>query len=138
MANDNSLEPPYDCIIIGGGPAGIYAYRVLARQRYRVIVLDAGLYQHNLSSDTSYRTNRRSDPILSYLDHLNNNAFVPSSEIQVEAATISSTKALQNGHYEASDTAGRTWRGRTLLLAVGMRTVFPDLPGYQDCWNGTM
>jgi 2-polyprenyl-6-methoxyphenol hydroxylase-like FAD-dependent oxidoreductase len=55
MANDKSTEPPYDCLIIGGGPAGISASRVLARQRYRVIVLDASLCQHDLC--LAYRPN---------------------------------------------------------------------------------
>jgi thioredoxin reductase len=138
MASDHLLEPQYDCLIIGGGPAGISAARVLARQRYRVIVLDASLSQHNPLPDTSFRTNHQSDHTLSYWEDLKNDASAPCHGIHVENATISSTTALQSGHFEASDTAGRTWRGRTLLLAMGMRTVFPDLPGYQECWNGAM
>lgn len=138
MANGPCNAPQYDCLIIGGGPAGMSAARVLARQRYRVIVLDAGRCQHETLPETSSRSSRHSDHTLSYWKYLKDDSIAPCSGIQIEAATISSARALQNDHFEASDTAGRVWRGRTLLLAVGMRTVFPGLPGYQECWNGAM
>jgi thioredoxin reductase len=36
--------------------------------------------------------------------------------------------------FVVQDTRGQEWRGRTLVIASGVKDQFPDLPGYADNW----
>jgi gliotoxin/aspirochlorine biosynthesis thioredoxin reductase len=40
--------------------------------------------------------------------------------------------------FEVDDVAGRTWRGRKVILATGSQDVLPDTPGYKEAWGKSM
>src|SRR3569833_745604 len=40
-----------------------------------------------------------------------------------------------NVRFEATDARGTTWTGKKLVLASGMRDIYPDIPGYDDVWG---
>jgi thioredoxin reductase (NADPH) len=42
MAKDADMRSPLDCLIVGGGPAGLVAAVYLARFRRHAVVVDAG------------------------------------------------------------------------------------------------
>src|SRR6188508_2781522 len=44
-------RPPYEVIIVGGGPAGLSAALVLGRCRRRVLVCDSGRYRNHAARE---------------------------------------------------------------------------------------
>ena len=134
MSNGDHTEPLLDCLIIGGGPAGLSVATGLARQLYRVVVFDSGSYRndatthmHNVATwDHRRPAEFREAARRSILDRY--------STIHIEDTTIESVKQTDTGHFQATDTNGTTWVGKKLVLATGVRDIFPDLPGYQECW----
>jgi thioredoxin reductase len=40
--------------------------------------------------------------------------------------------------FEVEDVAGRTWKGRKVILATGSQDVLPDIPGYKEAWGRSM
>jgi len=138
MANQKTVGLQYHCLIVGGGPAGLAAARVLARQRYRVIVFDASLVRHNSPTTQPDESIWHSDHSLQCCEHIRGDVLAKHPEIQVEAALISRVQRFSDGHFEAYTKSGTFWCGRVLLLATGVDTIFPDIPGYQECWASGM
>jgi thioredoxin reductase (NADPH) len=118
-----------DCLIVGGGPAGLTAGVYLARYRRRVLLADAG------HSRLSWIPRSRNVPGYpdgiagcDLLDQLREHAQrydVPVEKGEVEQLTGS------DGAFEAR-IGGRRVRARKVLLATGARDVKPELPGLEE------
>lgn len=117
-----------DCLVIGGGPAGLVAGVYLARFRRRLQLVDAG--------ESRLATIPRSHNVPGYPDgiagaellrRLRDQAAryrVPVERGQVEGL------AGQDGDFEAR-CGDRVLRARKVLLATGARDVVPDVPGIE-------
>jgi thioredoxin reductase len=124
----------WDCIIVGGGPAGLSAALMLGRCRRRVLLCDAG-----------EQRNRRSHALHGYLtrdgiapgeflrlarDELGRYGTVECRELEIVEATRG------NGGFALTAADGTRLRTRKLLLATGMTDELPDLDGL-DALYGT-
>lgn len=130
MTSDSSI---LDVLIIGGGPAGLSVAAGLVRQVYTVAVFDSGVYRndptnhmHNLvgwehRSPAEFRERSRQDLLSRY------------EGIQFVDKQVNEVKKVESG-FQAVDADGKTWTGRRLVLATGWKDLFPDIPGYADCW----
>ncbi len=43
-------------------------------------------------------------------------------------------RKADDGCFEATDTDGELWMGKKVILATGVRDVYPDIEGYAECW----
>lgn len=124
-----------DVLIIGGGPAGLSVATGLARQLYKTVVFDNGVYRnarsnhmHNVAgwdhqSPTAFREKSRQDLVNRY------------NTIHFEDVAVEAVRKNANGNFEADDGMGRTWTGRKLMLATGVRDIYPGIPGYDEVWG---
>ncbi|AEO69852.1 uncharacterized protein THITE_2057949 [Thermothielavioides terrestris NRRL 8126] len=124
-----------DVLIIGGGPAGLSAATALARQLYTAVVFDSGVYRNARATHmhavptwdhrdpADFRAAARADLLARY------------DTIRFEQTSVSAVRRTDDGRFEATDANGIAWRGRKLVLATGVRDVYPDIPGYDDLWG---
>ncbi|EED14643.1 thioredoxin reductase GliT [Talaromyces stipitatus ATCC 10500] len=129
----------YDALIIGAGPAGLSVATGLARQLHTAAVFSSSVFRnakvkhmHNVlgwdhRSPTDFRAKARADLLARY------------STVQFyDEVEIESVSRQSDGRFEARDVRGDVWRGKKLVLAMGVKDIFPDIEGYEDCWGETI
>jgi thioredoxin reductase (NADPH) len=114
---------PWDCLIIGGGPAGLTSARYLARYRRRVIVIDGGASRARAipkSHNHPGFLGISGAELLARLAEEASTYDVPIRRGQVEQ--ISKTAA---GFAQTS--AGKSLSARSVLLATRVTDIGPQL-----------
>lgn len=124
----------WDCIIVGGGPAGLSAALMLGRCRRRVLLCDVG-DQRNLRSHAMH-------------GYLTRDGVLPSEFLRlaraelgrygtVECRVLEIVEATrENGGFAVRGADGTRLRSRKLLLATGVVDELPALDGL-DALYGT-
>jgi thioredoxin reductase (NADPH) len=130
------VHAPLDCLIIGGGPAGLTAALYLARFGRRFMVVDAG------DSRASWIPTSHNIPV--FADGISGKAILDRQRehlarygAQVVKGTIAALSKAEGGfaaRIEAELDGGvpREVRARRVLLATGADDVEPDLPELPD------
>lgn len=123
----------YDCIIIGGGPAGLNAAVVLGRCRRRVMVFD-----------TAKHRNRYSHGMHNYLtrDDILPGEFLricytelEKYSVQLVNQQIISARKNDEGIFVVKDGEGRMYHSKKLLVATGLSDNLPGIPGFQEMYG---
>lgn len=140
MQTTNEIENDLvlDCLIIGGGPAGLSAATALARQLYQVIIFDSGKYRNDSASHMHNVATWDHRAPAEYREAARKNILERYDTVHIENTEIESVERTPTGQFMAKDTKGATWVGKKLILATGSREVFPDIPGYVECWATSM
>src|SRR3954463_4689640 len=119
-----------DCLVIGGGAAGLTAAVYLGRYKRRALILDAGesrLQRIPRSRNVpGFPDGIEGPELLARMREHAQRYRVPTERVRVERLD----KAA-DGTFVA--TAGeRSWRARFVILATGARDVEPEIEGIQD------
>src|SRR3954468_9420678 len=114
----------YDCLVIGGGPAGLTAALYLARFRRRVILVDSG------TSRAASIPTTHNHP--GFADGISGEALLLTLRAQAQrygALLISGTVVSLVGvedHFEAGSSIGKICASR-VLLATGITDKCPNI-----------
>jgi thioredoxin reductase len=131
----STLESAVDVLIVGGGPAGLAAALCLSRARYRTAIFDSGVYRNADSSHMhmvptwdhrdprEYRAAARRELSTRY-----------GEVVQFVDLEVTSVTKDESGTFHAVDVSGKAWSGKKLILATGVKDIFPNIPGYGECW----
>jgi thioredoxin reductase len=127
---------PYDVAIVGGGPAGLCAALWLARYLHKVVVVDSG-------DPRNWETRG----INGYLGHqgirspeLRTIGQEECTKFGVEFVSgVVDTAINETGeHFAICLREGPIIEARRILLAIGIKDVWPDIPGLERCYGETV
>lgn len=126
----NSTDKPWDCIIVGGGAAGLSAALVLGRARRRVLLVDAGEQSNRPAHGIGGLLGSDGRPPADLYDagHAELAAY-PTVEVRRGEVTLGKrgfAVDLADGSHE---------HARTVLLAAGMNYLPPNIPGLGELWG---
>lgn len=125
------MTETYDCVIIGGGPAGLSAALVLGRCRRRVALVDSGT-PRNRDVPASHGVLTRDGTSPAEMRRLAREELRPYVSVRVFDDEAIRVVPEPDGPFAVSLRGGPTLRGRKLLLATGMRDRIPDVPGLRE------
>ena len=121
----------FDCIIIGGGIAGLQASIQLGRYMHRVLVIDSGDGRSTLCR--SYHN------ILGYPDGVSGQQLRELGRRQAEQLGVEwlngKVKSIdkENNGFQVKVTSGEAFTTERLLLATGVMDRIPNFPALRPC-----
>ncbi len=125
------MDLNFDCIIIGGGIAGLQASIQLGRYMHKVLVIDSGDGRSTLCR--SYHN------ILGYPDGVSGQHLRETGRQQAEQLGVQflngkaeSISKMEAG-FQVTITNGDTFTSERLLLATGVMDRIPDFPELRPC-----
>jgi thioredoxin reductase (NADPH) len=123
------MEEPFDCVVVGAGPAGLTAATYLARYRRRVLVIDAGESRarwipvsHNCPGFPFGIGGRE---LLGQF-----RAQAEQHKVPFMVGTVTAVERSEGGFQV--NTAGSSISSRTVLVAAGIRDRLPAGTGIED------
>ncbi|KAL4779861.1 hypothetical protein BJX76DRAFT_351470 [Aspergillus varians] len=140
----------FDALIIGAGPAGLSTATGLARQLHTAVVFDSGVYRnaraehmHNVLgwdhvNPARLREKGRTDLLARYETVKFRDVPVETVRRVSMGASNTNTSGGNDGGksvFEAVDAAGKTWYGRKVVLATGVRDLPLGIDGFEECWG---
>ncbi|WP_422746389.1 NAD(P)/FAD-dependent oxidoreductase [Mycobacterium sp. WMMD1722] len=126
------MNETWDCVIAGGGAAGLSAALVLGRARRRTLVVDTGAPSNAVSHGIGGLLGHDGRPPADlYADGRSELTRYPN----VEVRTGEVVDARDGELFDVRLGDGSAVAARRLLLATGMDYRLPDLPGLADLWG---
>jgi thioredoxin reductase len=126
------VDPQYDVIIVGGGPAGMSAALMLGRCRRRVLVLDSGHYRNYATEAMhGYLTRDGTHPA-----EIRRIAREESAKYGVEVRCVKAIRSKKEGDgFVVELEEGNPCSCRKLVLATGVVDKLPPVEGIDEFYG---
>lgn len=135
MEDQPDLNPAvgtFDCVVIGGGPAGLSAALVLGRSRRRVVLIDAG-EPINRTVEHSHGFFTRDGASPAELARIGREQLAPYDVTLIDGFVTSAART--DAGFDVRVDTGRAISASRMVLASGMRVDLPELPGLAASWG---
>jgi thioredoxin reductase len=130
------MEAEWDCVVVGGGVAGLSAALALGRARRRTLVLDRRGQSNRAAAHVGGLLGQDGTPP----DALYSRAreqLAAYDTVAIRDAEAVDARAEGEGFVVAAGD-GDEIRSRALVLATGMEYEVPDVPGFREHWGGAV
>jgi thioredoxin reductase len=138
------LQQTIDIAIVGGGPGGLQAALVLARTRKKIVVFDDPEPPRNAASHGVHGFLGLDGLLPSDIRRIAWEQIdrYHSAELR-EEKIVNITKEDSGGEQEGiflitNDDNVTAIKAKKVVLAVGFHDVYPDIPGFLECWADTI
>lgn len=139
MTNErNNRVDQIDIAIIGGGPAGLQAALVLSRTRKKILVFDTPEPPRNTASHGVHN-------FLGLDGHLPMDIRKTAWEQidKYDSAKLHKEKIInvikeKDGIFVITTDNEKSIRTKKVILAVGYYDIYPEIPGFIECWGDTI
>lgn len=129
------MDNIWDCIIVGGGAAGLSAGLVLGRARRRTLIVDAGA-QSNLPAHGVGGLLGHDGRSPAELYDIGRRELSAYPRVEVRSGEVV-TGERSDGDFVLQLADGTRETTRRVLLATGMQYRPPELPGLARLWGGS-
>ncbi|MFD3449787.1 NAD(P)/FAD-dependent oxidoreductase [Microbacteriaceae bacterium 4G12] len=130
------MPKSYECIIIGGGLAGLQAAIQLGRYKHHILVIDSNDGRSTICKN--YRN------ILGWPDGISGEALRYAGRKQATSYGVTFvedkvTRVTQDAlSYVVMTEAGKTYTTKTILFATGVSDRIPDIPHLKPCLGASV
>ncbi|MBL1407174.1 NAD(P)/FAD-dependent oxidoreductase [Sphingobacterium faecale] len=126
----------FDVIIIGGSYSGLSAGMALGRSLRRILIIDSGKPCNRYTPRShNFLTQDGEEPAVILQKAEDQLVNYESVEFLNEVAL--SAKAITEG-FQVTTTTGVKVYSKKLLLATGIKDIFPKIIGFEGCWGKTV
>lgn len=126
----------YDCAIVGGGPAGLNAALVLGRTRRNVALLDNN-HPRNAVTHASHNYLTRDGVTPAEFRRLAYEEVLRYPSVHQLKTEVDSITRLDSG-FEVLDSSGIRIQARKLILATGLKEIFPEIDGLHSYYGKSL
>ncbi len=130
-----------DCIVVGGGAAGLNAALVLGRARRRTVLVDAAkpsnLPAHGIGGALGHDGRPPAELYALGRAELARYPSVETVDGSVVDARATGSRGTDDG-FEVELAGGAVLRSRTMILALGMDYLRPDIRGVEQRWGSSV
>jgi thioredoxin reductase len=141
MTNErkHQVKEEIDIAILGGGPAGLQAALVLSRTRKKVVVFDTPEPPRNAASHGVHNFLGLDGLLPMDIRKISWKQIdkYESAELRKEKI-VNVNKEEKHGIFVITMDNENSIRAKKVILAVGYYDVYPDIPGFIECWADTI
>lgn len=126
-------ERQYEVIIAGGSYSGLAAGMALGRALRNVLIIDSGNPCNKQTPHShNFLTNDGKTP--QEISSIAKQQVSSYQFISFLDGLITAAKKIENG-FEVQTQSGQVFLTKKLVFATGIKDVFPDIPGFAECWG---
>ena len=127
------LEPTFDCVVVGGGVAGLSAALVLGRARRRTLVVDGGAQSNRAAHHVGGLLGHDGTPPAE-LYELGREQVGAYDAVEFRDGLVTAARVDGDGFVAILD-GDEEVGARSLVLTTGMTYEIPDVPGFAELWG---